>query len=83
MKLKFRNFPIGKIILCMDLTIAVITGVVYRDFNNTLYSVIAMSSPPWRSTASSTAWIIPRSRSSSRRSMRPSPRPSTASSTAV
>lgn len=42
MKLKFRNFPIGKIILCMDLTIAVITGVVYRDFNNTLYSVIAM-----------------------------------------
>ena len=42
MKLKFRNFPIGKIILCMDLTIAVITGVVYRNFNNTLYSVIAM-----------------------------------------
>ncbi|MBO2527580.1 MAG: YitT family protein [Clostridiales bacterium] len=42
LKLKLRNFPIGKIILCMDLCTAVATGIVYRDFNNTLYSIITL-----------------------------------------
>lgn len=42
LKLKFRNFPIGKILLCMDLCTAVATGIVYREFNNTLYSVITL-----------------------------------------
>lgn len=42
LKLKFRNFPIGKILLCMDLCTAVATGIVYSEFNNTLYSVITL-----------------------------------------
>lgn len=42
LKLKFRNFPIGKIILCFDMCTAVATGIVYREFNNTLYSAIAL-----------------------------------------
>ncbi len=42
LKLKFRNFPIGKILLCMDLCTAVATGIVYREFNNTLYSIITL-----------------------------------------
>ena len=42
LKLKFRNFPIGKIILCMDLCTAVATGIVYKQFNNTLYSVVTL-----------------------------------------
>lgn len=42
LKLKFRNFPIGKIMLCMDMAIAVATGIVYKEFNNTLYSVITL-----------------------------------------
>ena len=42
LKLKFRNFPIGKILLCMDLCTAVATGIVYGEFNNTLYSVITL-----------------------------------------
>lgn len=42
LKLKFRNFPIGKILLAMDLCTAVATGIVYREFNNTLYSAITL-----------------------------------------
>lgn len=42
LKLKFRNFPIGKIILAMDLCTAVATGIVYQEFNNTLYSIITL-----------------------------------------
>lgn len=42
LKLKLRNFPIGKIILCMDLCTAVATGIVYRQFSNTLYSIITL-----------------------------------------
>ncbi|MGM9553848.1 MAG: YitT family protein [Faecousia sp.] len=42
LKLKFRNFPIGKIMLCMDLMIAVATGIVYRQFTNTLYSIVTL-----------------------------------------
>lgn len=42
MKLKFRNFPIGKILLAMDLCTAVATGIVYGEVNNTLYSAITL-----------------------------------------
>ena len=42
LKLKLRNFPIGKLMLCMDLAIAVATGVVYRQFTNTLYSIVTL-----------------------------------------
>ena len=42
LKLKFRNFPIGKIMLCMDLMIAAATGIVYRQFTNTLYSIVTL-----------------------------------------
>ncbi len=42
LKLRFRGFPIGKIILAMDLCTAVATGIVFRDFNNTLYSVVTL-----------------------------------------
>lgn len=42
MKLKFRNCPIGKMILCFDLCIAVATGFVFGSVNNTLYSTIVL-----------------------------------------
>lgn len=42
LKLKFRNFPIGKILLCMDMATAIATGIVYRNFTNTLYSAITL-----------------------------------------
>ena len=42
LKLKLRNFPIGKLMLSMDLVIAVATGLVYRQFTNTLYSIITL-----------------------------------------
>lgn len=42
MKLKFRNFPIGKILLVMDLCTAIATGIVFGDVNNTLYSAITL-----------------------------------------
>ncbi len=42
MKLRLRNLPIGRLLLCLDLSIAVITGFVYGDFNNTLYSIATL-----------------------------------------
>lgn len=42
LKLKFRNFPIGKLLLAMDLCTAVATGIVYGEFNNTLYSAFTL-----------------------------------------
>ena len=42
LKLKFRNFPIGKIILIFDLCTAVATGIVYRQVSNTLYSAVTL-----------------------------------------
>lgn len=42
LKQKLRNFPIGKILLCMDLCTAVATGIVFHDLNNTLYSAVAL-----------------------------------------
>ena len=42
LKLRFRNFPIGKIILFFDLGTAVATGIIYRQFSNTLYSAVTL-----------------------------------------
>lgn len=42
LKLRFRNFPIGKIILIFDLCTAVATGIVYKELNNTLYSALTL-----------------------------------------
>ncbi len=42
LKLRWRNFPIGKIILFFDCCTAVATGIVFRDITNTLYSIVAM-----------------------------------------
>ncbi|MBQ3355584.1 MAG: YitT family protein [Oscillospiraceae bacterium] len=42
MKLRMRNLPIGRLMLCLDVSIAIVTGIVYRDFNNTLYSIITL-----------------------------------------
>ena len=42
LKLKFRNCPIGKLILAFDMCTAVATGIIYKDFNNTLYSALAL-----------------------------------------
>lgn len=42
LKLRLRNLPIGRLMLCLDLSIAVVTGIVYRDFNNTLYSIVTL-----------------------------------------
>lgn len=42
LKLKFQNFPIGKIILVFDLCTAVATGIVYGQVRNTLYSAVAL-----------------------------------------
>lgn len=42
LKLKFRNFPIGKIILAFDLCTAVATGIVYGQVSNTLYSAVTL-----------------------------------------
>ena len=42
LKLKFRNFPIGKIILIFDLCTALATGIVYKQLSNTLYSAVTL-----------------------------------------
>ena len=42
LKLKFRNFPIGKIILFFDLCTAIATGIVYKQLANTLYSALTL-----------------------------------------
>lgn len=42
LKLRLRNLPIGRLLLCLDVTIAVLTGIIYRDFNNTLYSIVTL-----------------------------------------
>ncbi len=42
LKFKFRNCPIGRLFLIFDMCTAAATGIVYKDFNNTLYSAIAL-----------------------------------------
>ena len=38
----FPNFPIGRIMLCVDLVIVALTGVVFGDINKALYSAITL-----------------------------------------
>ena len=42
LKLRFRNVPVGQICLFIDLTVAVLTGVVFRDVTKTLYTAVAV-----------------------------------------
>lgn len=41
LKMKYQNVPIGTINICFDLTVAVLTGLVFRDFSRALYSGVA------------------------------------------
>lgn len=42
LKLKWQNVPIGTINICFDLTVAILTGVVFQDISRTLYSGVAV-----------------------------------------
>lgn len=42
LKLRFRNVPVGKICLCIDLAVAVLTGLVFRDVTKTLYTAVTV-----------------------------------------
>ena len=42
MKQHWPSIPIGTIIICFDATVAILTGVVFRDLKSTLYSGIAI-----------------------------------------
>ncbi|MBQ7346106.1 MAG: YitT family protein [Oscillospiraceae bacterium] len=42
LKLKYRNVPVGQICLCIDLVVAVLTGLVFRDVTKTLYTGITV-----------------------------------------
>lgn len=37
-----RNIPIGKVMLAMDLIVVTLTGIVFKDINNALYSAITL-----------------------------------------
>lgn len=41
-KLRHKNFPIGKISLCLDVFVALLTGIVFEDFSKTLYSGVTL-----------------------------------------
>ena len=42
LKCKFRNLKIGRLLLFVDLTVVTLTGIVFRDFSKTLYSVVVL-----------------------------------------
>lgn len=42
LKLKYRNVPVGQICLCIDLFVAVLTGIVFEDVSKTLYTGITV-----------------------------------------
>ncbi len=42
LKLRWQNVPIGVINMCFDLTVAVLTGIVFWDIQNALYSGVAI-----------------------------------------
>lgn len=42
LKQKYRNMPIGQLALAFDLVVAGLTGIVFRDMSNMLYSLIAI-----------------------------------------
>lgn len=41
-KLRHRDVPIGRISLCLDVAVALLTGIVFRDFSKTLYSGVTL-----------------------------------------
>lgn len=42
LKMRFQHVPIGIINMCFDLTVAVLTGLVFWDISRTLYSGVAI-----------------------------------------
>ena len=42
LKLKLKNVPVGQICLCIDLAVAVFTGVVFGDVTKTLYTGVTV-----------------------------------------
>lgn len=42
LKLRYRNVPVGQICLCIDLVVAVLTGIVFRDPTKALYTGITV-----------------------------------------
>lgn len=65
LKRVLRNVPIGKVMLMMDVLIITLTGIVFHDINNTLYSAITlyissvvMDGVVYGMDYSKVAWII-------------------------
>lgn len=42
LKLRYRNVPVGQICLCIDLCVAVLTGIVFNDATKALYTGITV-----------------------------------------
>ena len=42
LKMKYRNMPVGQICLCIDLCVAVLTGIVFKDVTKSLYTGITV-----------------------------------------
>jgi len=42
LKRKFLELPIGKLMLMVDMCIAILTGVAFRDLNKVLYCIVAL-----------------------------------------
>jgi len=42
LKLRYRDVPVGQICLCIDLCVAVLTGIVFRDATKALYTGITV-----------------------------------------
>ena len=42
LKYKLRNLSIGKLMLLVDMSIALITGIAFRDINKVLYCIVAL-----------------------------------------
>ena len=42
LKQRHKNVPIGKISLCLDVSVALLTGIVFEDFSKTLYSGVTL-----------------------------------------
>lgn len=42
LKLRYRNVPIGQISMCFDLSVAALTGLVFGDVSNALYTGVAV-----------------------------------------
>ena len=41
LKLRYRNVPIGRISMCIDAVVVVLTGLVFRDMSKALYTGVA------------------------------------------